>query len=171
MFRLTDPCRFRDRETIMDAGAKLNARDLAALERNHEALLRLCLILEEIVSSLPDEVDGAACTAASETVADLLEATHRLEEHVLFPDFRSNAGSHFARRMIEQLKAEHRCDLMASRDVVTVLKALAGNGPVPAGAGHLLAGFLEALRRHVHSEKLIIEALLVAEADGREVLA
>jgi len=156
----------------MTAETKLNAGDLAALERNHEALLGLCLVLEEIASSLPDDVDRTACREASETMADLLQATHRLEEGILFPDFRSNAGSYFAPRMIEQLKAEHRCDLLASREVTTTLKALAENGQVRADpARYLLRGFLEALRRHVYSEKLIIEALLVAEADGREVLA
>src|SRR3546814_19823508 len=132
----------------------------------------LCLALDEIASALPDEVDRTACREASETRADRLQATQRLYEGILFPDFRSNAGSYFAPRMIEQLKAEHRCDLLASREVTTTLKALAENGQVCAAtARYLLQGFLEALRRHVNSDKLIIETLLMAEADGREVMS
>ncbi|WP_105382402.1 hemerythrin domain-containing protein [Neorhizobium alkalisoli] len=155
----------------MTIKAKLSAQNLAVLERNHEALLELCLALEEIASSLPGEIDRVTCLAASEDIGALIEMTHVLEEEVLFPDFSSNAGSNFAQRMIERLKAEHRCDLLAGREVSKTLKELAtSSGASISSAHHLLQGFQEALRRHVHSEKLIIEALLVAEAEGREVL-
>ena len=155
----------------MTITAKLSARNLAALEQNHTTILRLCLTLEEIAASLPDEIDTATCLDTSKNIAELIKATHALEEEVLFPDFSSNAGSYFAPHMIEQLKAEHRCDLLAGQEVATTLKELADNKCASASsARYLLLGFLEALRRHVHSEKLIIEALLVAEAEGREVL-
>ena len=92
---------------------------------------------------------------------------------MLFPDFDRNAGSTFSLTMIEQLKAEHRCDLLASTEVSETLMALADGREDQAGsaARYLLNGFLESIRRHVLSEKLIIEALLVAKAEGREILA
>ncbi|MFB9948236.1 hemerythrin domain-containing protein [Rhizobium puerariae] len=157
----------------MSANANLKAHDLAELEGNHEALMALCLALEEIAFSLPQEVDRDACLNASQVMVPLLRQTHRMEERILFPDFDRNAGSHFAATLIEQLKAEHRCDVLACEEVAQTLKALAENaGPPQAGSvRYMLQGFLESVRRHVLSEKLIIETLLIAEAEGREILA
>lgn len=158
----------------MSAAPNLNAGDLAELEANHQELLALCLTLEEIAFSLPSEVDGDACLAASDAMAPLLRRTQQIEERILFPDFDRNAGSHFAATLIEQLKAEHRCDLLACEEVSHTLKTIADHGSPPQTTGparYMLRGFLEGVRRHVLSEKLIIETLLVAEAEGREVLA
>ncbi|MGV1793522.1 hemerythrin domain-containing protein [Rhizobium sp. A37_96] len=158
----------------MSAGQRLNARDLAELEGNHESLLALCLTLEEIAFSLPGEVDNDACLSASQTMVQLLRRAHQMEERILFPDFDRNAGSHFAATLIERLKAEHRCDVLACEEVSLALKAIAEKGNRPQGVGqarYMLQGFQESVRRHVFSEKLIIETLLVAEAERREVLA
>lgn len=153
--------------------ANLNAVDLAGLENNHQTLLAFCLALEEIASTLPEAVDRKSCRRAAATIPSLLRQTHLLEETMLFPDFDRNAGSTFSMTMIEQLKAEHRCDLLASTEVSETLMALADGREDQAGsaARYLLNGFLESIRRHVLSEKLIIEALLVAKAEGREILA
>ena len=153
--------------------AKLSAIDLGGLEKNHQTLLSLCLALEEIASALPEAVDREACRRAAVTIPSLLRQTHLLEETMLFPDFDRNAGSTFSLTMIEQLKAEHRCDLLTSAEVSKTLMILADgrDDPAASSARYLLNGFLESIRRHVLSEKLIIEALLVAKAEGREILA
>ncbi|MBP1844195.1 hemerythrin-like domain-containing protein [Rhizobium petrolearium] len=157
----------------MPADANLNAHALAQLERNHEALMALCLVLEEIAFALPSDVDREACLRASQIMIPLLQQTHQVEERILFPDFDRNAGSHFAATLIERLKAEHRCDVLTCEEVSLMLKAMAERPDIPPeqAVRYMLQGFLESVRRHVLSEKLIIEALLVAEAEGREVLA
>lgn len=157
----------------MNTDAKLNAVNLAGLENNHQALLSLCLTLETISMALPDEIDPMTCRGAAESVQYLLRQAHHLEETALFPDFNRNAGSIFADTMIEQLKAEHRCDLLSSAEVSRTLLSLANNdcSIANSSARYLLNGFQESIRRHVTAEKLIIEALLVAETEGREILA
>lgn len=157
----------------MTLHARLNVDNLGALERHHEGLLRLCLTLEEIADSLPLDVDKEACLDVTKTMAPLLSQAHLLEEQILFPDFDSKAGSHFAALMIEQLKADHRCDALACAETVETLKSLAeGRCPKsPDAVRYMFNGFLEGIRRHVSSEKLMIEALLVAQSEGREILA
>lgn len=151
----------------------LDAAGIVELERNHAGLLGLCLTLEEIADSIPFDVDGATCRVVAETLGPLLTEAHRLEEQILFPDFDRNAGSCFAAMMIERLKAEHRCDGLACEEMVSTLKTLAdGRCPLPPETvRYMLQGFLEALRRHVSSERLMIETLLAAKAEGRDVFA
>jgi hypothetical protein len=62
---------------------------------------------------------------------------------------------------------------MACEEVARTLERMAEDGgrPPKSSIRYMLQGFLESVRRHVYSEKLIIETLLVAEAEGREVLA
>lgn len=153
--------------------AKLNAGNLATLERSHDGLLRLCLTLEEIADSLPIDVDKDDCLDVARDMVPLLKQAHLLEEQVLFPDFDSNAGSRFAGMVIERLKAEHRCDALACEEMVQTLKAVAEDRCELSAdtLRYMFHGFLEGVRRHVSSEKLMIEALLAAQSEGREILA
>jgi hemerythrin-like domain-containing protein len=157
----------------MAADPGINAQDLAEIEGNHEALLALCLTLEEIAFSLPAEIDREACLSAARTMVPLLHRAHQIEERILFPDFDRNAGSLFATTLVGWLRAEHRCDAMACEEVARTLERMAEDDhrPLKSSIRYMLQGFLESIRRHVYSEKLIIETLLVAEAEGREVLA
>lgn len=151
----------------------LDAAGLVELECNHDGLLRLCLTLEEISDSIPFDVESAVCLHVAEGLGPLLAQAHRLEERILFPDFDKNAGSCFAAMMIERLKAEHRCDGLACEEMVETLTTMAeGRCPLPPETvRYMLRGFLEGLRRHVSSERLMIETLLAAKAEGREVFA
>jgi len=151
----------------------LDAAGIVALERNHAGLLGLCLTLEEIADSIPFDVDSATCREVTETLGPLLTEAHRLEEQILFPDFDRNAGSCFAAMMIERLKAEHRCDGLASEEMIKTLETLAeGRCPrPPETVRYRLQGFLEGLRRQVSSERLMVETLLAAKAEGRDVFA
>jgi hemerythrin-like domain-containing protein len=151
----------------------LDATGIVELERSHARLLGLCLTLEEIADSIPFDVDSATCREVSETLGPLLTEAHRREEQILFPDFDKNAGSCFAAMMIERLKAEHRCDGLACEEMVKTLETVAeGRCPLPPETvRYMLLGFLEGLRRHVSSERLMIETLLAAKAEGREVFA
>ncbi|WP_112829502.1 hemerythrin domain-containing protein [Rhizobium cremeum] len=150
----------------------LNAQDLAALDRNHEALLALCIKLEDIADSLPFDINEDLCNEVAQTVAPLLKQTQQLEEKVLFPDFDRSAGSCFAAMMIERLKGEHRCDGLAAEEISLTLKAvIEGRCRLSFDTvGYMLRGFFECVRRHVAAEKLMIEALCAAEAEGREIL-
>ena len=86
----------------MPTTGNLNARDLVELEGNHEALMALCLVLEETAFSLPEEVDRHACLRASQVMVSLLQLAHQMEERILFPNFRRNAGSSFGDTLIER---------------------------------------------------------------------
>ncbi len=156
----------------MTSRSPLNAQDLAALGRNHDALLTLCLKLEEIADSLPFDINEDLCREVSQSVTPLLRQTQQLEERVLFPDFDRSAGSCFAAMMIERLKGEHRCDGLAAEEISLTLKAMIeGRCRLSFDTvGYMLRGFFECIRRHVAAEKLMIEALCVAEAEGREIL-
>lgn len=151
----------------------LDAAAIAALERSHAQLLNLCLTLEEIADTIPFDVDPGACTFVAGSIGPLLKRAHSLEERLLFPDFDRNAGSCFAAMMIERLKAEHRCDGLACEEMVHTLQTLAQERcPLPPDTvRYMLLGFLEGLRRHVASERLMLETLVAAKAEGREVFA
>lgn len=150
--------------------ATLAAADIRQLEALHQSLLDLCLRLEEaagepgIVGELQD---------VTATILPLLKAVHDLEERLLFPDFDRHAGSCFAAMMIERLKAEHRCDRLAAEELSLTLQAVADGRCALSSetVGRMIAGFQEALRRHVFSEKVVLEALLSAKAETRSVFA
>ncbi|MNL69324.1 hypothetical protein D3C87_1941730 [compost metagenome] len=77
----------------------------------------------------------------------------------------------FAAQAIGRLKADHRCDLLTAEEISLVLRGLAdGQCDLrPDNIARLLHGFQEALRRHIHAESLLMETLLAAKADDREV--
>ena len=107
----------------------------------------------------------------ADAIPPLLKSVHDLEERLLFPDFDRHAGSCFAAMTIERLKAEHRCDRLAAEELSLTLKAVADGrcGLSPDTVARMLAGFQESLRRHVFSEKMILESLLAAKDDERKI--
>ncbi len=153
--------------------APLDSTNLVALERSHEDLLIFCLRVEEIADSLQLGIDKQDCLDVSQNMLPLLKQTHLIEEQILFPDFDRNAGSRFAGTMIQSLKAEHRCDALACAETMRTLTDLAEgrNALVADTVRYMLNGFVESVRRHISLEKLMIEALLVARSEGREILA
>lgn len=148
----------------------LAAADIARLEALHHDLLDLCLRLEEAAGE-PDA--GEDFLQLAGRILPLLRAVHDLEEALLFPDFDRHAGSCFAAMAIERLKAEHRCDRLAAEELALTLKAVAEGRCAlsPDTVSRMIGGFQESLRRHVFSEKMMLEALISAKAEGREVFA
>mgnify|MGYP001283857016 FL=1 len=146
----------------------LAAADIGRLETMHGRLLDLCLRLEEAAGDpgLPGELRELA-----DTIPPLLKAVHDREERLLFPDFDRHAGSCFAALAVERLKAEHRCDRLAAEELALTLKAVTDGrcGLSPDTVSRMLSGFQESLRRHVFSEKMILETLIAAKAEAREV--
>lgn len=151
----------------------INAESLKRLEADHQGILGLCLRLEQAVEDLKSGFPGQDIAALAASIRPLLTETHGVEEDALFPDFNRHAGSCFGAMMIEQLKAEHRCDLLAGEELAQTLTALAeGRCRLPLETvASMTSGFLESLRRHVHAEKLMLETLLAAKAEGREIFA
>ncbi|MBW8282522.1 MAG: hemerythrin domain-containing protein [Rhizobium sp.] len=149
----------------MHTARPLDRQDLATLGRNHEDLLRLCRDLEDLADSLPFAIDEARCRDVAEQVVPLLTRTQEFEEQLLFPDLDRSAGSCFAAMMIERLKNEHRCDRMAAEEISLTLKAmLRGHcGLTFETIGYMLRGFFECVRRHVASEKAMINQLIPPE--------
>jgi hemerythrin-like domain-containing protein len=156
---------------IMFAIEPLSARTLATLEMNHQALLDLCLTIEELSASNSDEIETATCDALVDRLLPLLTETQQLEEHALFEQFAAAADSTFGAQFAQGLKAEHRCDQAAATDALSSLRLLKEDAKHIEHARHLLKGFAESLRRHINSEKLIIEALLSSEAEQRPIFS
>lgn len=151
----------------------LNAADLRRLEANHQQLLDLGFQLEQAMEETGLDPEYAELRRLSAAILLLLKDAHDLEERVLFPGFDRRAGSCFSVMMIEHLKAEHRYDRLAADELRLTLQALAGGTctlPIET-ITRMLTGFLECLRRHVSTEKLMMEALLAAEAEEREIFA
>ncbi|MCO5153145.1 MULTISPECIES: hemerythrin domain-containing protein [unclassified Shinella] len=148
----------------------LNAADIGRLETLHQALLGICLRLEEAAS---EPGTASELQALAEAIPPALKAVHELEERLLFPDFDRHAGSCFAAMAIERLKAEHRCDRLAAEELALTLKAVANGrcGLSPETVSRMIGGFQESLRRHVFSEQMILETLLAAKAEARDVFA
>lgn len=146
----------------------LAAADIGRLETMHGRLLDLCLRLEEAAG---DPGLAGELRELADTIPPLLKAVHDLEERLLFPDFDRHAGSCFAALAIERLKAEHRCDRLAAEELALTLKAVTDGrcGLSPDTVSRMLSGFQESLRRHVFSEKMILETLIAAKAEAREV--
>ncbi|GLU26196.1 hemerythrin domain-containing protein [Brucella sp. NBRC 12950] len=156
----------------MTAGSSLQAADISRLETHHNALLRLCLQLEEAGE---DVATGAAAAfdyqALAKEIPALLSEAHWLEETILFPAFDHHGGSGFATVVIERLKAEHRCDRLAVEELAETLQAVTEGRCLLAAdtVAYMICGFLESLRRHILSEDLMLEALLAAESEKRKV--
>jgi hemerythrin-like domain-containing protein len=155
----------------MQAPSLMHAADVSHLEAHHGELLNLCLQLEETADELEISRSPQDYLKLAALVPKLINETHELEESVLFPDFNQQANSHFASVIIERLKAEHRCDRLAADELAKTLTAIAENRSThaPETVGYMIRGFLESLRRHILSEKLMIEALLAAKSEQREV--
>ncbi len=151
--------------------SQLHAIDISHLETHHNDLLDLCLQLEDIADQAETTASRQDYLRLANLIPALIMRTQTLEEEVLFPDFNRQAGSHFASVIIERLKGEHRCDRLASQELVETLISMAENrcSLAPATMGYMMCGFLESLRRHILSEKLMIEALLAAKSEQREV--
>lgn len=150
------------------SGQTLAASDIGRLETLHGHLLDLCLRLEEAAG---DPGIAGDLRELADTMPPLLESVHDLEERLLFPDFDRHAGSCFAALAIERLKAEHRCDRLAAEELSLTLKAVADGccGLSPDTVSRMLGGFQESLRRHVFSEKIVLESLLAAKAEARDI--
>ena len=151
----------------------LNAPDVRRLEANHQQILNLGFQLEQAMEEAGTDHGYADLCRLFGAISLLLEDTHHLEEQVLFPGFDHRAGSCFSVMMIEHLKAEHRYDKLAAEELRLTLAALSeGVCTLPLDTiARMLGSFLECLRRHVSTEKLMMEALLAAEAEEREIFA
>ena len=156
----------------MTAGSPLHAAAISRLEIHHNALLKLCLQLEDVAEDITTGATTAfAYQVRAKAIPSLLSEAHFLEETVLFPDFGHHAGSGFATVVIERLKAEHRCDRLSAEELATTLQAVSeGRCRLAADTvAYMIRGFLESLRRHILSENLMLEALLAAKSEKREV--
>jgi len=151
----------------------LNNQELRTLKQNHQDLLALCHDLEALADSLPFDVNERLCHDVSDSVVALLARTQAFEEELLFPDLEREAGSCFSAMMIERLKNEHRCDRLAAEEISLTLKALLRGhcGLTFETIGYMLRGFFECVRRHVASERALIEQLMPGEAGTRRALA
>ena len=150
------------------SGQNLTAADIGRLETLHSDLLDLCLRLEEAAS---DPTIAGELRDLTDAIPLLLKSVHDLEERLLFPDFDRHAGSCFAAMTVERLKAEHRYDRLAAEELSLTFKSVANGrcGLSPDTLARMLAGFQESLRRHVFSEKMILESLLAAKHNERKI--
>lgn len=143
----------------------LTASEVQRLEKHHRELLHLCLELEDVAA----ELDGGRVPSATHRIAQTLEplvsAAHRLEEDSLYPDLERHAGSCFGSLMIAQIKAEHRVDHRAARELALTLAAISGRRSRLRldTVANMVRAFQEYLRRHVAAEQMLLFRLLAVE--------
>ncbi len=151
---------------------QLGAVEISRLEILHGELLAICLRLEEAAA----DIEMSACTLdrdLAEAIPRILNEAHNLEEQALFPDFDRNAGSCFAAIVIERLKAEHRCDRLAAEELSLMLRALADDrcNLARESIARILNSFQETLRRHIYAESVLLETLVAAKTEAREIFS
>lgn len=148
---------------------RLDEQQLTTLRQNHQDLLGLCRNLEALADSLPFDINEKLCRDVSDKVVPLLARTQDFEEQLLFPDLDRSAGSCFTAMMIERLKNEHRCDRLAAEEIALTLKAMQQGhcGLTFETIGYMLRGFFECVRRHVASEKAMIDQMIQSEPEPR----
>lgn len=146
----------------------LTPADISRMESLHRELLDICVRLEDAASEPP--VWGRVRELAR-AIPPLLETAHDLEERLLFPEFDRHAGSCFAAMAIGRLKADHRCDRLAADEIHLILdeEADGKHRLEPETIGRMLQGFQVALCRHIQTESLLLEALLAAKSESREI--
>lgn len=139
----------------------------ASLERNYRKLLDACDELEAIADSLP-RPDLRLCVAAADTLEPLVEATHELEEAVLFPVLTASGRRELLETMT-RLRREHLADSSTAGEVSEALHDLAiGRSTLsPDATGYLLRSFFDSMRRHVHGELELLR-LVLPSTDGRD---
>lgn len=137
------------------------ADGLDTIEKNHGALLTLCQRLEDLADSLPFSVDETLCREVAGDIVPLLSQAQAVEEDMLYPALTARAGSCFSALMIERLKGEHRCDRNGAEEIALTLQAmLAGRCRLSfETVGYMLRGFFECVRRHIASERELINSL------------
>nr|WP_299499588.1 hemerythrin domain-containing protein [uncultured Rhizobium sp.] len=146
----------------------LTAPEVQRLEDHHRDLLHLCLELEDMAAELEDGRVPSKTRRLAKTLEPLMSAAHRLEEDSFYPDLERHAGSCFGSLMIAQIKAEHRVDHRAARELALTLAAIAsrrsrlGLGTV----ANMVRGFQEYLRRHIAAEQMLLFRLLSIEDEA-----
>ncbi|NVD40480.1 hemerythrin domain-containing protein [Ensifer sp. HO-A22] len=130
-----------------------------ALEEGYQRLLRLCDDLEAIADSLPRHIDPAVCRDVAARLPSTLLAVHRLEDKILFPAITAARYPDEGQLLIDRLRDEHRHDTDAAGQVARVLKELlhARSPHSWEAIGYMLRAFFETVRRHVATERLLLE--------------
>ncbi|WP_159952308.1 hemerythrin domain-containing protein [Rhizobium sp. 18065] len=143
----------------------LTAAEVRQLEVHHRDLLQLCLELEDVAAELDVGRVPPKTQRLAKTMEPLISAAHRIEEDSLYPDLERHAGSCFGSLMIAQIKAEHRVDHRAARELALTLTAIAGRRSRLGLdiVANMVRGFQEYLRRHVAAEQMLLFCLLAIE--------
>jgi hemerythrin-like domain-containing protein len=131
--------------------------DLKDLRQCYSRLLEFCDLLEGIADGLPNDFPRAHCQMLASSVADLLRATHVVEDRVLMPLLL--ASDHNGLRMAaERLRQEHEFDDQAAMEVEEALNDLLLGRSImsPDATGYLLRSFFESVRRHVNAEQNLL---------------
>lgn len=139
-----------------------------ALEQNYQSVLDLCDVLEAIADALP-HADMRLCMNTAEIVEPMIEATHVLEEDVLFPILAASKRREINQTM-ERLRQEHLSDSSTAEEVSDALRSISMGSPTLSydGIGYLLRAFFDSMRRHIRGELELLH-MLVPEPENRTV--
>lgn len=141
---------------------------LDRLAQAHAEQDALCMALEEIADSLPDDVDRQRCVRTARALGTLMQRWHALEEEVVFPELERGARDPVIHRMIKHLKLDHCSDQYLAEEVQIALFELGEGEPnlSPDAVGYVLRGFFEGLRRHIAMERDVLWPALVQSNDN-----
>jgi hemerythrin HHE cation binding domain-containing protein len=122
--------------------------------------LALCDTLEHIADSLPDRIDRPKCLQAAAELGPTIRSIHTFEEELLFPALAAvMANDAVSTKTLERLRFEHCEDECFAEELTEALLDL-GRGAKTVNieaTGYMLRGFFEAVRRHVATEREIVQ--------------
>jgi len=129
---------------------------VATMGSHHQAQLTLCMELEGIADSLPDELDTRKCLITAKAIYPVVRLAHEFEEAEVFPLLLNISGRDAElAASIERLRFEHWEDQSFAQELNDVLYCQATDSAScnAETTGYMLRGFFEGLRRHIAFER------------------
>lgn len=148
----------REMRMVLNSSTHLNNRIdmvIGEINHHHQKQLELCMRLERIADSLPDNIDRQECLSISWQIYPIVKEAHRFEEETLFPLLSmAKSKNSMLSNSLERLKFEHWEDESSAEDISLSLRQMIAE-PVNANIekiSYMLRGFFEGLRRHIAFE-------------------
>jgi len=132
---------------------------LDSIEKEHQAELNLCDMLEKIADNLLEPLDMEMTRSGIVTMRRCLKRHVELEEKYLYPVLTKRlCPGDLAENLLEHIRFEHSSDESLAHDTADQLEQalVSGRAANPEMLGYMLRGFFECRRRHIAWEDAII---------------
>ena len=132
---------------------------LSAIEREHDAEMCLCNMLEQLADALPEPLDARIAPAGIATLRICVRRHIILEEHCLLPMLLKRAKpGEINEDLLAHITREHASDECHAHEAADEMEKALSCGRVvkPEMLGYMLRCFFESRRRHIAWENAII---------------